>query len=61
MFNAEIRLEASKARVKLWQIAERYKGGMADCSFSRKLRHELPESDKQEIFRIIHEISREGA
>lgn len=60
MINAEIRMEANKSRVKLWQIAEHFKGGMADCNFSRKLRHELPETDKKEILNIIYELSKKG-
>lgn len=58
--NQDIRQEANAAGVLLWRIAERY--GLCDSSFSRKLRHELPEADKEKIRSIISELSgRESA
>lgn len=53
--NMDIREEAARAGVKLWQIADAL--GIADCSFSRKLRKELPDSKKEEIYAIIKRIS----
>lgn len=57
MTNQDIRLTAAGAGVKLWQIAEAL--GIADCSLSRKLRRELPPEEKERIFSIIRELSRE--
>lgn len=56
--NLEIKLKAKEAGVKLWQIADRL--GMNDGNFSRKLRHELPVSEKLKILTIIKQISKEG-
>lgn len=52
--NQDIRSEAAAAGVRLWQIAE--KVGLNDCNFSRKLRHELPEEEKENIRKIIAEL-----
>lgn len=56
--NNDIRTRAKKAGVRLWQIAERY--GINDGNFSRKLRRELPQQEKEKILRIIDEL-KEGA
>lgn len=52
--NLDIRAAASDAGVRLWQIADAL--GITDASFSRKLRKELPEDSKLEIFRIVAEL-----
>lgn len=57
MSNQDIRRTAAGAGVKLWQIAEAL--GIADCSFSRKLRKELPQEEKNRIFEIIKDLSKE--
>lgn len=57
MNNQDIRRTAAGAGVKLWQVADAL--GMADCSFSRKLRKELPQSEKEKIFLIIRQLSKE--
>ena len=57
MHNQDIRRTAAGAGVRLWQIAERL--GIADCNFSRKLRKELPQDEKEKIFSIIRELSQE--
>lgn len=57
MANQDIRRTAAGAGVKLWQIAEEL--GIADCNFSRKLRKELPQEEKDRIFSIIERLSRE--
>lgn len=57
MTNQDIRRTAAGAGVKLWQIAEEL--GIADCNFSRKLRKELPQEEKDRIFSIIERLSRE--
>lgn len=55
--NADIRQAAKSAGVCLWQIAERI--GVNDGNFSRKLRRELPNHEKQEILRIINDLATE--
>lgn len=57
MSNQDIRRTAAGAGVKLWQIADAL--GMADCSFSRKLRKELPQDEKEKIFSIIQQLAKE--
>lgn len=54
MNNQEIRNAAKKKGVKMWEIAEVY--GINDGNFSRKLRHELPEGEKNKILAIIDEL-----
>lgn len=55
--NADIREAAKHAGVCLWQIAERV--GVNDGNFSRKLRRELPDQEKQEILQIINDLAAE--
>lgn len=57
MNNVDIREKAEKSNVKLWQIADYL--GITDGNFSRKLRKELPEEEKQKIFTIIKELEAE--
>ena len=57
MTNQDIRRAAAGAGVKLWQIADEL--GIADCNFSRKLRKELPQAEKEKILAIIERLSRE--
>lgn len=57
MKNQDIRQAATGAGVKLWQIADAL--GITDSNFSRKLRKELPQEDKNRIFSIITELSQE--
>ncbi len=59
MCNKDIRNAAAGRGVRLWQIAEAL--GIADCSFSRKLRRELPTQEKDRIFAIICELGEEDA
>ncbi len=54
MMNKEIKMAAAGADVKLWEIADAV--GLSDSNFSRKLRHELSEEEKQHILAIIEEI-----
>lgn len=56
MCNKEIRDYARIKDVKLWKIAEKL--NMRDSNFSRLLRHELTEDKKQEIHKIIDELSK---
>ena len=56
MSNMEIRNKAIEAGLKLWQVAEAY--GIADCNFSRKLRRELPEAEREKVLKIIERLSK---
>lgn len=56
--NQDIRNAAKKADIKLWQIAEKL--GIWDATFSRKLRKELPQEEKEKIFGIIAELAKEA-
>lgn len=55
--NQEIRREAADRGIKLWRIADRL--GITDSYFSRKLRHELPDGEKEKIKTIIAELAQE--
>ena len=57
MMNQDIRQAAARSGVRLWKIAEAL--GIADCNFSRKLRKELPQEEKNKIFSIIERLSQE--
>ena len=46
-----------KSRVKLWWIADKL--GIADTGLSKKLRHELPDEEKEKIRAIIAELAKE--
>lgn len=58
MKNQDIRRTAAGSGVKLWQIADAL--GIADCSLSRKLRKELDDDEKKEIFSIIDRLAKEA-
>ena len=55
MSNLDIRSAAVGAGIKLWEVAAAI--GIADSTFSRKLRKELPEEEKKRIFAIIDQLS----
>ena len=57
MCNQDIRQTATKSNVRLWRIADAL--GITDSSFSRKLRKELPQEEKERIFSIIQKLSQE--
>lgn len=57
MCNQDIRQAATESSVRLWRIADAL--GITDSSFSRKLRKELPQVEKEKIFSIIQKLSRE--
>ena len=58
MQNNDIRRAAAASGIHLWQIAEAC--GMADTTFSKLLRRELPPEKKQEILAIIDKIASQG-
>ena len=55
MFNKEIRQAAKAKGVMLWQLAEAL--GIQDSGLSRKLRHELPDEEKEVMLRTIDNIA----
>ena len=57
MHNKDVREYAKRKNVKLWRIANKL--GVNDGNFSRKLRRELPEETKQQIFEIIDNLARD--
>lgn len=59
MTNQDVRNYAKSKGVRLWQIAEALH--INDGNFSRKLRKELPEVQKQEIIQIIDELAEKRA
>lgn len=54
--NERIRVAAKEAGVCLWEIAEKL--NIQDSAFSRKLRRELPDKDRDKVLGIIRELSR---
>lgn len=58
MENLEIREKAKNSGVHLWQIADKL--GINDGNFSRKLRKELSQQDRDRILLIIDELSKEA-
>ena len=55
--NMDIKSRAKNKGVYLWEVADKL--GVIDCNFSRKLRKELPQDEKQKIFDIIDQIAAE--
>lgn len=56
--NNDIKTQARKSGIYLWQVAQRL--GITDSTFSRKLRRELPQEEKEKIFDIIEELRGEN-
>lgn len=56
--NQDVRQVAIEKGVKLWQIALNL--GINDGNFSRKLRVELPQTEKDKIFTIIEKLAKEN-
>lgn len=57
MKNTDIRQRAKDKHVHLWEVADAL--GIADCNFSRKLRKELTDSEKEDIIALIDRIAAE--
>ena len=57
MYNKEIRNAAKNVGVRLWEVAAAY--GINDGNFSRKLRQELPQEEKEKILAIIDRLAQE--
>ena len=56
--NRDVKLAAAGAGVCLWQIAQEM--GLCDSNFSRKLRRELPQEEKEKIYKIIERLGKAG-
>jgi lambda repressor-like predicted transcriptional regulator len=57
MANADVKQEAKRAGITLWRIADEL--GICDMTLSRRLRHELPDAEKQKIREIIARLAAE--
>lgn len=55
--NADIKEKAVTSNVRLWRVADAL--GIADTTLSKKLRKELPKTEKERIFAIIENLSKE--
>ncbi len=55
--NTIVRDSAKAAGVCLWQVAEVL--GMQESAFSRKLRHELPAQEVEQILSVIAQLAKE--
>lgn len=55
--NLYVRNMISDSDLKYWEIAEKL--GITDSTFSRKLRKEFSEKEKDKIIEIINELSLE--
>ena len=58
MTNLDIRQTALVSGVKLYMIADKL--NITDSSFSRKLRKELPQTEKEKIMQIINDLAKGG-
>lgn len=59
MENMEIRREAARNGLKLWEVAEVC--GVTDSTFSRKLRRELPSEQRDHILNMIYKLAEHKA
>lgn len=57
MTNLDIRKVIADRRLRHYEVAHAI--GISEFTFSRKLRQELPEDEKQRVLRIINELARE--
>lgn len=53
--NTDVRKTAKEKGVRLWEIAEYLK--ISDPTMTRKLRKELPDTEKAEILKIIDALA----
>ena len=58
MSNTELRSEVKAAGLRWWEIAEGL--GLSEFTLSRRLRHELPEAEKERIREIVRELTEGG-
>ena len=59
MTNNEVRRAIRVSGFYFWQVAEKL--GMTDSSFSRKLRKELSEDEKQRVYDALEKLGKEEA
>lgn len=52
--NEKIRKKIEENHIRYWQVAYEY--GIDDTAFSKKLRRELPEEEKEKINKIIDKL-----
>ena len=57
MNNKDVKNAAGACGIRLWQIADAL--GISDSAFSRKLRKELPQEEKDRIFAVIESLAKE--
>lgn len=57
MTNTEVRAAAKSAGVTQWRIAEAMQIG--ETTLCRRMRTELPETEKRKILKIIEKLSKE--
>lgn len=55
--NQILRAAAKENGIRLWEIADFI--GITDGMFSRRLRHELPASEREKLLDAIKEIARQ--
>lgn len=55
--NQELRARIEENHIKYWQVAYAY--GIDDVAFSKKLRRELLEEEKEKINKIINNLIKE--
>ncbi len=55
--NEELKAYAKEREVFLWQVAERL--SLQDSNFSKKLRRELPDGERERILAIIDQLAAE--
>ena len=53
--NEELRAYAKQRGVLLWEIADAI--GITDASFSRRLRHELPDAERARYMEAVDQIA----
>ncbi len=53
--NENIRKTAKEKGVRFWEIA--IAEGVSEATFTRKMRMELPDAEKQAIFKIIDKLA----
>lgn len=59
MNNQEIRVAVKKSGIRFWMVADEL--GIQDSGLSRKLRRELPATEKKQILLVIRKLAEEGA
>lgn len=53
--NEDVRRASDKSQVPLWKVADKL--GISESTMTRKMRHELSETEKKRILAIIADIA----